>query len=418
MKRQLSKLSAKDVADAMSGKLETGRLSDGGGLYLRVRTGGSCQWAFVSGKGSEKRSEVSLGAVATLADLSGSLDPQKRARRSLEEARQKAAGLRQKLAQGQLPAALVKRGRAEAKVPNLRDVMDKYITLNGLEEGSKAKIEAERVYKSFYNNVLEWTKSDKLNKISRHNADAWATERLEQVSRASVMREITVWKAAFNKWIKAKDSNMKNPFDNLELPKKKSFESEIDKRSPMEKDMINKLIDNMSDNERLRELKDLFVVLTYTGARVSEITGLRVVDVNLNDDVSFISIIPHAGRRLKTEESKRSIPIFEPIRDIFERRTKTNNEYIFESYARSEVKASQAIMRQIRKVTKDKKIVAHSLRHAMSDYLRINGVTKDAEDLMLGHKVDSIAMRSYGSAKGRVEFLNKSLSGVIDHYLK
>jgi len=50
-------------------------------------------------------------------------------------------------------------------------------------------------------------------------------------------------------------------------------------------------------------------VLIETGARLSEICGLRPEDIRLNHKVPHIHIRPEQKRELKTETSARDIPL-------------------------------------------------------------------------------------------------------------
>jgi hypothetical protein len=73
MSRALNKLTTRQVATLKA----AGRHADGGGLYLRITTGGARSWVFMSTKGG-KRLEVGLGAasavsLATVRRLAGQM---------------------------------------------------------------------------------------------------------------------------------------------------------------------------------------------------------------------------------------------------------------------------------------------------------------------------------------------------------
>ena len=81
------------LSETRLGKLKTGIHSDGDGLFLRVRDGGSRQWIFIY-KRQGRRTEMGLGGYG-----------QGTAPVSLKIARDKAEAIRDKLARGLDPAA-------------------------------------------------------------------------------------------------------------------------------------------------------------------------------------------------------------------------------------------------------------------------------------------------------------------------
>ena len=50
-------------------------------------------------------------------------------------------------------------------------------------------------------------------------------------------------------------------------------------------------------------------LISDTGMRLGEAVGLLQEDINLEDDVPHVSVIPHPWRRLKTRGSQRDIPL-------------------------------------------------------------------------------------------------------------
>lgn len=417
-KQTAKRLDWKIVAAAIRGDAATGRLADGEGLYLRVRAEGA-YWVFISAKGV-KRTEISLGSASTLGDYSGSTDPKERARKSLEMARQKAAEIRQKLVEGQSILAMRGSGAFADKEATLEDVLKKYCDLKKIEDGSKAKGHCDRVFKSFSETVMEYTKSTKLRGVTKFVADKWATERLKSVSYRSVVREIALWKSMFNNWIKATDADIKNPFVNLMIPKPNEMELAKAARKPMPKDVIKQIIDNMSVESKYNELSDLFKVLACTGARLAEITKLRVIDVQLDEKIPHIVVEQHEERSVKNIHSERAIVIYEPVISILKKRlAETNGECVFPKYGGITTNmASKALGAQIRLVTSDKKIVTHSLRHAMTDYLRENKVRAEVENSLLGHTNKGVARESYGSKEGDLREQDKWLSELLPRYLE
>ncbi|MDR4306982.1 integrase arm-type DNA-binding domain-containing protein [Chelatococcus sambhunathii] len=100
------------LADSNLRKLDKpGVYSDGGGLYLRVRSGGSRQWIFIYRRGAIRR-EIGLGGYG-----------QGTAPVSLKLAREKADAIRDKLARGLDPSAETKKPR----VVTFKNCMDELL---------------------------------------------------------------------------------------------------------------------------------------------------------------------------------------------------------------------------------------------------------------------------------------------------
>lgn len=70
--------------------------------------------------------------------------------------------------------------------------------------------------------------------------------------------------------------------------------------------------------------------------------------------------------------------------------------------------ASAALMQHLRKITSNPKHVVHSLRHGMKDALRLAGVEKTVQDLVLGHATPSIR-ETYRGEGVRLQVAHRAL---------
>jgi len=50
-------------------------------------------------------------------------------------------------------------------------------------------------------------------------------------------------------------------------------------------------------------------LLSDTGMRLGEAVGLAVKDINLDNEIPHLNLIPHPWRRLKTKGSERCVPL-------------------------------------------------------------------------------------------------------------
>lgn len=106
--RTLNKLTVRQVASLK----EPGRHSDGGGLYLRVTPGGGRSWVFMT-TSRGKRVEIGLGSATSL---------------GLATVRQIAADMREAVATGRDPRAVLNPQAGPQTIPNFGAFADDYIT--------------------------------------------------------------------------------------------------------------------------------------------------------------------------------------------------------------------------------------------------------------------------------------------------
>ena len=205
-----------------------------------------------------------------------------------------------------------------------------------------------------------------LNEITRADANALRDYLLQRMKPSSVHRYITVVRAAVNYVIMEHSLNIPNVFNGLRI---KGASATVDDRLPMSDQDLAMAQPNFDDDPVAHAL---FVALTDTGARLSEITGLVVQDVDLQE--RSITIRPNGVRTLKTKGSQRTLPLSERALELLQehRRGKGDTQPIFPDYARPRGRdaASAMLMKRLRRSIADKKLTMHSLRHRMKDKLR------------------------------------------------
>ena len=109
-------------------------------------------------------------------------------------------------------------------------------------------------------------------------------------------------------------------------------------------------------------IRDSFVILRDTGARLAEVAGLRVTDYNT--DEGYINITPTPRRRLKNAPSERAVPLSPEAKKVLQSLI-TNldpDAPVFERYARPRGmdSASAMMMKRLRTVITDRKLTMHS----------------------------------------------------------
>lgn len=233
------------------------------------------------------------------------------------------------------------------------------------------------------------------------------------LSPASVKRALVILSALINYAMEEFDltDTCRNPF--RALPLNVESDTAIERRDALPDDVVDAMTGKLTGQHRL-----LWRMLSGTGCRVGEVTGLRVQDVRLDDEIPHIMIQHHEGRRLKTASSVRSVPLvgdaLAAVRDAFTLAGDPDGP-LFPRYARPRGAdaASAILMKYLRTITTDKRHVVHSLRHRMKDKMRLAGIPKDVQDLILGHASAGVA-EAYGSMSARLVVAYREMQKLAD----
>ena len=118
-------------------------------------------------------------------------------------------------------------------------------------------------------------------------------------------------------------------------------------------------------------IKLLMPLLGETGCRLAEIVGLRLEDINLDNDL--IHIRPNSARRLKNKTSERVVPLVGYAKLAIEQAlTQADDEWLFPQYLKVghcyATHASNAVNKWLKRDFGG--LTAHSLRHTFRDRLR------------------------------------------------
>lgn len=383
MKRMLNKLTPKFVAKAMTGQGANGRFSDGGHLFLVVK-GGACSWVFLHLVEGKQR-QIAIGSAYKLADGSGVTDPLKRANHSLTEARNKAAEMRLKLVRGE-PLTGVKQEREAAKLT--WDVIHEYYL-------QTKRIDSKKVakYVEPWKNIIGTSTSAAFD---RNKAITYRETLLETIQPNTVRSYVKMMSAIYQHYINEKQANFKNPFNKLGVDKS---EETITLRKPMPIDLIKSVRDMLDGDDLI-----IWDLLATTGARVGEIVGIKSTDISNG----FISIDSNEKRSIKNTSSRRIIPVFIQLPERKE-------EFYFADTVNA---VTWRFANRIRKLTTDRKITTHSLRHAVTDVLREAGIDPIYEDFFLGHHSKTVASKDYGSIESRSRILKERIEPVMAEFYK
>ena len=278
--------------------------------------------------------------------------------------------------------------------PSLQRILDKYLAKMasekshfGAREQKAEVVRATRIMRSF----VEYTGGRRLAKrywempasnVTVEQAENWLEEMLYQKKPQTVGREVTTINAIFNEGIRHfKDQDRElgpeSPFKGLRQRCIKQHGIRIktgaldkgDYRAftPKElKEFIN-LLPKLNDQARL-----IVLISMVTGCRTNDARKTEVRDLNLGGEVPSIHFRDNQFGLNSKDSTVREIPlhesVIEPLRIYLSKLENTDPKApLFPRYvSRSADALSQLLNKQIYKIsTRDKRLVAHSLRHTL-----------------------------------------------------
>jgi len=235
------------------------------------------------------------------------------------------------------------------------------------------------------------------------------------LAASSVDRYLNIVRAAFDHAVREFNlTGLLNPFAKLEAAPRDKAEPDRDKRRPFTAKEL-KAVDKRIALFARPDLRRIWRMLEGTGCRLAEIAGLRVSDVRLEHAIPHIVVEWHDDRRIKNKVSKRDVPLLgdalEAAKDALE--AAKGQAMLFPIYGRKDgaSSASAALGKHVRACVDNPKVTTHSLRHLMKDRLRLAGVSKTDQDLVLGHSSGSVG-EDYGGA-ARLEMARRALTKAL-----
>ena len=228
----------------------------------------------------------------------------------------------------------------------------------------------------------------------------------------TIRRRLVSLSAIFNYAYAELDLNKRNPFSRIVI---KGEGDDSFKRGVFSDDQLKQAYDTALSSGNQAML--MMPILGETGCRLAEIVGLRLADVDLENDL--IHIRPNPARRLKTRNSERTLPLIgyarKAIKLAFEQ---SDGEWLFPNFIRDgHCCASYASIVLNKWLKRDfGGLTAHCLRHTMRDRLRAVDCPMDMIDQIGGWKsVKGIGVR-YGKGYHvtQIETVFKRLKKCVD----
>ena len=209
---------------------------------------------------------------------------------------------------------------------------------------------------------------------------------------ATIRRRINSLSAILNYAYAELDLDKRNPFSRLII---KAEGEDSHKRGTFTHDQLKEGYEKALGSGS--QIKLLMPLLGETGCRLAEIVGLRLEDIDLENDL--IHIRPNSARRLKTRNSQRTLPLVGYAKLAMEKAlTHSDDQYLFPRYIRDgkcyATHASNSLNKWLKKDFDG--LTAHCLRHTFRDRLRAVECPLDLIDQIGGWKSVSSIGNSYG----------------------
>lgn len=202
------------------------------------------------------------------------------------------------------------------------------------------------------------------------------------LSSSSVRRAFASIRSVVNLSIKEYGLECSNAFAQTFIPQR----DDTKKRNPLSVEDIHliqmkcRLLDD--------DMRWLIALLSDSGMRLAEAAGLLRSDIMIDRDIPHIHLVPHPWRQLKTDNSKRKIPLVGQSLWACQRILENNDSpYAFPRYVngkRCNANSASAALNKWMKPYVPEGCVVHSFRHSFRDRLRALEAPMEVTDILGG----------------------------------
>ena len=182
----------------------------------------------------------------------------------------------------------------------LSDALDVYVRLKGGEKGIKFVHHATRSA----NYTIEAIGNLDLSSYDGKSRGVLRDALLDRgLASSSAKRIFASVRAMVNFIICEHGLKVANPFLNVFFPEL----NDTKKRKPFSIKEISLLHDKCRSTDN--DVRHLVALISDTGVRLSEATGLKISDLKVDGPTPCVHITPNPIRRLKTKQSERQVPL-------------------------------------------------------------------------------------------------------------
>ena len=300
-----------------------------------------------------------------------------------------------KLAKIDIPALHLLRDKpllpSQPSCMHLTEALDLYIRLKGVGKNKVFKRGVERNIQSVVN-VLGDRPLDEYSSSDAANLRDYLLKK--GLTNNSVKRNFATIRSVINLSIQEHGLDCKNAFSKVFLPDL----DDAKRRKPIPTDIIRNIQQECLFIDD--EAKWLVALISDTGMRLSEATGLHIDDIKLDCEIPHIDLKPHSWRTLKTKGSKRQIPLVGASlwAAMRVKETNTAGPFAFPKYTSAKGTNANSASAAINKWLKPRVpegCVVHSFRHSLRDRLRAVQCPSDMIDQIGGWATAGVG-QSYG----------------------
>jgi len=299
----------------------------------------------------------------------------------------------------------------KAIIPVLRVLRE---TIGGREVASIDRATAREVFDAVKSLPLNMGKRKEYAGLTVPEAIAKAKHMgLPLIHPNTINRAYMVQIAAVFNWAVKEDWAVKNPFGGLTVA---DPVDDRDKRAPFKQQQLGTLFSSAPWDKRQPDDVDkpgrywVPLIALYSGARLGEISGLRIMDVEDMEGITAFRVRPYEGRTLKNRESRRNVPVHSTLlalglMDFVARRREQGQpeDVLFpDAKANSRGQWGAKLGEGFSKLLRDQEITGtklgmHSFRHNFEDRLRAAGLHGRAEGQALAGRKIAGSEADYGS---------------------
>lgn len=220
------------------------------------------------------------------------------------------------------------------------------------------------------------------------------------VKTTTVRRYVRGLAAVFSYWQQERDSSYPNPFAAVRI---RGEGKDAKRRTPFDGPALQALYAQCRKADD--PLRWIAALMIDTGARLAEVVGLALSDLQVDAEVPHVVFQPHPWRPLdKSAESTRMVPLVGAslwaARRVVEAAL-PDQRFAFPSYTAPEQCKANAVSAALNKWMKLRGIdhVNHELRHAIADRLRNVGCSIEVRYAIEGHAIGGVGA-GYGYGHG------------------
>ena len=274
-------------------------------------------------------------------------------------------------------------------MPSIEDAMQLYLDLKGKGRSETYTISAKR-HIQYLIKAVGLKSLDKYSTTDASRFREWLINE-QKLGISSVSRIFSTIKAITNFAINEMGLEIRNAFAGVYIPP-----CDGQTRHPISDENIRKIqVECYRLDDDLRHLVGL---ISDTGMRLAEATGLHQDDIVLNADIPHVRVRTHAWRPLKTTTSHRLIPLVGASLWAAQRIKQNGSNYAFPRYTNgikcNSNSASAALNKWIKQVAGSGNVI-HGFRHSFRDRLRAVSAPIDMIDQLGGWSLQSVG-QGYG----------------------